>query len=235
MSRDTQSERLSSGETCRELGGISKRTLGRLVESGKLNPTTDEDGVRWFDPHEVAALKRDGVAKTDDDTPDRDYVLEFALEALKEERGHTRALIKLVYEPVQKTVASLLEELTALRAENKDVREMHSELMRAMLELEVDADRARAELRLKQDAMSFAKEHLGPAILDNIGARAFIAEFSDDDLAAFRESGIKPRQQKFIDQILKTRREAAAKSAATPKEPANTNAQPQPAPTAEAS
>jgi hypothetical protein len=180
---------LTPAEVCKQLG-ISKRSLGREVNRGRLTVKAIE-GYRFFVPETVDAL---------DETPDNEgqaFVLDFALEALSNANEHVNKLVKLAHEPAQQTIEALLKENQSLRErverqENTvaEVHTMYGELMRNTIVAEIEAEKERKRIEMQGEAFDLFKTQLLPMMLENMGGKKFLESFSNEQIDAALGSGV---------------------------------------------
>ena len=146
--------------------GCSTRVVSKLISDGILEQYVDDDGFKYFDPVEVKEAKAVLAAGK------KDVFGELQNKALKDSHELVLRLVQTVIEPIQNTHKALLADNQDLRArlaeKEKSEAELHAtygEIMRASMQMEIDAEREKARLRHMDQGMSMLKEKVLPAII----------------------------------------------------------------------
>jgi hypothetical protein len=192
---------------------ISRRTLGRAVKNGEIDVAKQVGKVRLFDPDDIDDVTLEESIKNPDQ---KGFLIEYLLEAVEKQNDHIDKLIQISHKPAQDTIVALANECKDLRERVEgqwktmaEVHELYGTAIRETLMMEVDAEKARLQTKMKEDSFALLKEKLVPVVLENLGSTKFIKSFKTDQIEAFIESGAaEPEQVLILKRELAKRRKA---------------------------
>lgn len=164
--------------------GCSTRVLQLLTDSGALN--VDLEG--HYSRREVsqAALDSPEVRK--------EAFIAQQNEALKISHAHNEKLTEIILDSARGTHdaliaenASLRERMGAVESKTLEIQETYFETMKTVFEMQFEAEKEKAALEMRKDALEVLKTQVLPVIRDSAMSTKLMRSFTDAQIQAFLE------------------------------------------------